>query len=55
MNSRKLRRRKYVTAVDNYVSSNLDIDGREAIVIAGNFTLDGEVANVAQYDISSGT
>ena len=27
---------------------------RQVIVVAGNFSLDGEIVNIAQYEISSG-
>ena len=29
-------------------------DARQVIVVAGNFSLDGEIVNIAQYEISSG-
>lgn len=28
--------------------------GRDIIVVAGNFSIDGKIMNVAQYDISTG-
>lgn len=31
-----------------------DYDVRQVLVIAGNFSLDGEIFNMAQYDISTG-
>lgn len=29
-------------------------DARQVIIVAGNFSLDGEIVNIAQYEISSG-
>eukprot|EP01041_Mallomonas_annulata_P005687 gene5687-11474_t len=33
---------------------NFLVNGREVIVVAGNFTLNGELVNIAEYDIASG-
>ena len=31
------------------------VQGREVLVVAGNFSLDGELVNLAEYDISAGS
>jgi ribosomal protein S4 len=28
--------------------------GRRVIVVGGNFTINGEIVNIAQYDLTSG-
>lgn len=38
---------------DCHCSAGFPSDVREAIVVAGNFSIDGEILNVAQYDLSS--
>jgi hypothetical protein len=32
----------------------IEVEGRRALVVAGNFTLDGERVNLAQFDIHNG-
>lgn len=35
-------------------NENAKYDARQVIVVAGNFSLDGEIVNIAQYEISTG-
>lgn len=43
-----------VSFVVGIVTSSYNIEYREVILIAGNFSLKGGLCNLAQYDISTG-
>lgn len=44
----------FVSSVFTSVQKGSYFEGRRVLIVAGNFTLDGERLNIAQFDVHSG-